>query len=74
MTTQDHLPHTGFDVIHETSVQSFPASDAPGWATGRSYRTAHRSGDIDRCVDPIRKEEASRVSNSKQEDSAPLFR
>jgi hypothetical protein len=74
MTTQDHLPHTGFDVIDETSVQSFPASDAPGWATGRSYRMAHRSGDIDRRVDPVRKEETFRVSNSQQEDSAPLFR
>ena len=74
MTTQDHLPHTGFDVIDETSVQSFPASDAPGWATGRSYCTAHRSGDIDWRVDPVRKEETSRVSNSQQEGSAPLFR
>jgi hypothetical protein len=74
MTTQDHLPHTGFDVIDETSAQSFPASDAPGWAIGRGYWTTHQGRDVDQCSYPVRKEENSRVSNSQQDDSAPLFR
>ena len=71
---RDHLAHTGFDLVEETSVQSFPASDGPGWAIGRGFGTARRSGDVNQCIDIVRKEETSRVSNSQQEDRTTLFR
>ncbi len=74
MSTRDHLAYTSLDVIDETSAQSFPASDAPGWAIGRGYWTTHRSRDVDQCSYPVRKEEGSCVSNGQQDDSAPLFR
>ena len=74
MSTRDHRAYTSLDVIDETSAQSFPASDAPGWAIGRGRWTTHQGRDIDQCSYPVRKEETSRVSNGQQDDSAPLFR
>jgi hypothetical protein len=74
-TNRKHPTYIGLDVIDETWAQSFPpVSDAPGRAIGRGYRSAHRRRDVDQCSDPARKEEDSRVSNSQQDDSAPLFR
>ena len=72
MTNRDHQAYTGLDIIDETSAQSFPASDAPSWAV--LDRGIAPPQDADRCSDSSRKEESSGVSNSQQDDSAPLFR
>lgn len=64
----------GFHFIEVASMQSFPASDAPAWASGRTRRTTVGTGEAGRGTKlggRLRQTESGRQAGDSLADGTP---